>query len=101
MFSSVPRSDGDLEQTPQREVGREARAAVLRGEIDEIIWNHAPVGQYVTLRVPGTKSTLGFDVGRYDAFGIYRFERLAEIGSAKPELVAKALAPLLADNGAA
>ena len=73
-------------------------ASARAGEIGEILWNHAPLGQYVTIILPGGRASVGIDVGRYDAFGIYRFERLAEIGSREPGLLADALAPLLVQS---
>jgi hypothetical protein len=70
-------------------------AAVTSGALREIIWNHAPVGQYITLAVPPLPKRISFDVGRYDAYGVYRFDALAELTDESPDLVLAALAPLL------
>ena len=71
------------------------RAAVRTGRVEEIVWNHAGVGQYVVFGLPGTRKRVAFDVGRYDAFGVYRFDRLMHVAQRHPDVVLRALEPLL------
>jgi len=75
--------------------GRPITAAIRARTVQEILWNHAPVGQYVALPLPLIRRSIFLDIGRYDAYGIYRFSRLAEVALADPELVLAALEPLL------
>jgi hypothetical protein len=70
-------------------------SAVFEGELRAVIWNHAPIGQYVTLNVPPLPKRISFDVGRYDAYGVYRFEALTSLARESPGLVLAALTPLL------
>lgn len=72
-----------------------AAAAIREGSLREIVWNHAAVGQYVTLPLPLTEKRISFDVGRYDAYGVYRFDRLLAIAHDDPDLAFAALEPLL------
>jgi hypothetical protein len=81
--------------TTVSEPAAEAAAALASGRVGEILWNHAAVGQYVTLRVPPLPRRIAFDVGRHDSFGIYRFDALAALARKNPALVASALEPLL------
>jgi hypothetical protein len=75
-----------------RAVAEAARAHRLR----EIVWNHASLEQYVPLRFGPTGVRIAFDVGRYDAYGVYRFDALATLARERPEDVVAALAPLVA-----
>jgi hypothetical protein len=71
-------------------------ARMLRsGDLSEIVWNHAGVGQYVGLRLRPTRKRIAFDVGRYDTYGVYRFDELVRVAKRDPELVLQALEPLL------
>lgn len=70
-------------------------AAVRAGRLREIVWNHAAVGQFVTLRLPLVDKCISFDVGRYDAYGVYRFDELVDVAREDPDLVLAALEPLL------
>jgi len=72
-----------------------AAAAIRGGWLREIVWNHAAIGQYVTLPLPLTEKRISFDVGRYDAYGVYRFDRLLEVSREDPALALAALQPLL------
>lgn len=69
--------------------------AVRKGGISELVWNHAAVGQFVALPIPGLPKRVAFDVGRYDAYAVYRFEALARLARDRPDLVLPALMPLL------
>jgi hypothetical protein len=77
-------------------VGNAIRARELRA----IVWNHAALGQFVILPLPLVRKTIGFDVGRYDAYGVYRFDQLVEATRRDPDLLLAALQPLLGDAGA-
>jgi hypothetical protein len=81
-------------------VDADVRGAVIEAtrsrEIHEIVWNHAPVGQYLALPLPVVSRSIYLDVGRYDSYGVYRFDRLVEIARDDPDLVLAALEPLLA-----
>jgi len=95
-FTSAPTATTDTAGAADESA---LRTAIEAGRVS-IVWNHAPIGQYVTLKIPGTSHDLGFDVGRYDAFGVYRFERLAALSSTSPNLLIDALTPLVrAGNG--
>ncbi len=48
------------------------------------------------MRVAPIPRPISFDVGRYDAYGVYRFDAVVELAQRRPEAVAHALAPLLA-----
>ncbi|MFL5929277.1 MAG: hypothetical protein ACJ77E_20285, partial [Gaiellaceae bacterium] len=87
-LADPPRADGAVEA--------DVAAAVRGNSLREIVWNHAGVGQYVTMRVPPLPKRISFDVGRYDAYGVYRFETLAALALEEPTLVVDALRPLLA-----
>ena len=86
-------------RSPDRSATASVRDAVgesLQGRrLDEIVWNHAAVGQYVTMRLPLVDRRISFDVGRYDAYGVYRFNQLVEVARDAPDLVLAALEPLL------
>jgi hypothetical protein len=84
-----------LSEPLQPRFAADAAAAVRAGSLREIVWNHAAVGQYVTLPLPLTEKRISFDVGRYDAYGVYRFDRLLAIAHEDPELAFAALEPLL------
>jgi hypothetical protein len=73
----------------------EVVAAIQAGEMAEILWNHATIGAYVAMRIPALGRRISFDVGRYDAYGVYRFEQLVRVAHMSPELVIGALEPLL------
>ena len=49
----------------------------------------------MSLPLPILNRPISFDVGRYDAYGVYRFERLASVAREDPDLVLAALEPLL------
>jgi hypothetical protein len=108
-FAIVPSYDADarrltLTSLPPGEVQRNGSGdglaeAVRGGGVAELLWNHAAVGQFVGLRVPILPKRVSFDVGRYDAYGVYRFEALASLASQRPDLVLPALAPLLGPAG--
>ena len=56
----------------------------------------------MSLPLPVVNRPISFDVGRYDAYGVYRFERLASIAREDPDLVLAALEPghtLLLNDG--
>ncbi len=72
--------------------------AVRAGTLREIVWNHAAIGQYVTLPLPLTKKRISLDVGRYDAYGVYRFDRLLDVAREDPGLALDALQPLLTQS---
>jgi len=72
---------------------------VRGGGVAELLWNHAAVGQFVGLRIPALPKRVSFDVGRYDAYGVYRFEALGALASERPDLVLPALAPFLVPRG--
>ena len=107
-FDLHPALDGGTITFTSRPVG-EARSGIDRaavdnalraGSITEILWNHAGIGQYVALRLPLTSKSIAFDVGRYDAYGVYRFNELVEVAREDPDLVLAALEPLLrSDSG--
>jgi len=69
--------------------------AVRKGGVSELVWNHAAVGQFVALPIPGLPKRVSFDVGRYDAYGVYSFDALAGLARDRPDLVLPALMPLL------
>lgn len=83
--------------------GDAVAAAVAESGISDLVWNHAAVGQFVGLPIPIVHRRVSFDVGRYDAYGVYRFDRLAAFAQERPEAVLAALEPLLeahvADDG--
>jgi len=89
---------GSAEAAADGAAGEAVASALRAGTLREIVWNHAGVGQYVTMRVPPLPKRISFDVGRYDAYGVYRFELLADLARAEPELVLDALQPLLSDR---
>lgn len=93
-----------LRSVPDGEPAEPATAAALAGlaagGLRELVWNHAGVGQYVTLRIPLLPRSVSFDVGRYDAYGVYRFETLAASARTAPRLVTRALEPLLQQSEA-
>lgn len=75
---------------------REEVARALRGgELREIVWNHATVGQYVGIHFTPARKRISFDVGRYDTYGVYRFDELVGVAREDPDLVLEALEPLL------
>lgn len=76
-------------------VADEVATSLRNGELREIVWNHAAIGQFVTLPLPLVRKRISFDVGRYDAYGVYRFDQLADIAREDPDLVLAALTPLL------
>lgn len=84
---------------PRGEASPALRSEVVKGlrdgSIRRIVWNHSTLDQYVMLRLPLVDRQIGFDVGRYDAYGVYNFERLATLALTAPDVVATALAPLL------
>lgn len=90
-------SDGSLTLTSCNRLATLAPSTleVRPAELREIIWNHASVGQYVTLSLPFVEKRISFDVGRYDAYGVYRFDQLLEVARRRPDLVRAALEPLL------
>jgi hypothetical protein len=92
-FTSTP-ADGGFEGS----VPRGARSALRAGRVDQIVWNHAAVGQYVTMSLPLVKKRISFDVGRYDAYGVYRFDQLLGIAREDPDLALAALEPLLSPH---
>jgi hypothetical protein len=69
--------------------------AVHEGALTEIVWNHATVGQYVGFRLTPFRKRIQFDVGRYDAYGIYRFDELLRATRDDPVLLLNALRPLV------
>ncbi|HEX6787936.1 MAG TPA: hypothetical protein VF091_01745, partial [Gaiellaceae bacterium] len=73
-------------------------AAFRAGTVREVLWNHAPVGQYLPLPLPFSRRSIHLDIGRYDAYGVYRFDKLAEVALEEPDLVLAALAPLLSTS---
>jgi hypothetical protein len=80
---------------------REAvRAALITGRLREIVWNHAPLGQYIALYFRPFRRSVSFDVGRNDTYGVYRFDHLVEAASEHPILVYEAIAPLLTTTSA-
>jgi hypothetical protein len=80
-----------------RGVLREAMAA---GRVRQIVWNHAPVGQYISFYLRPLRRSIAFDVGRNDTYGVYRFNQLVDVASAHPMLVYEAIEPLLATTPA-
>ena len=86
------RSPGGNASPSVREAVRDSLQA---RRLDEIVWNHAAVGQFVTMRLPLVDRRISFDVGRYDAYGVYRFNQLVEVARDAPDLVLAALEPLL------
>jgi hypothetical protein len=100
-------NDGRLTLTsrpPDEPVGEGIAAAVgdaIRANgLRAIVWNHAALGQYVVLPIPLVRKSIGFDVGRYDAYGVYRFDQLLDVATQDPDLVLAALQPLLNGAGA-
>lgn len=95
----APKRRLTLTSRPPDEDGRppatDVLEAIRKDGITEIVWNHAAVGQFVPLPIPGLRRRVAFDVGRYDAYGVYRFEALADLARSRPELVIGALEPLL------
>ena len=89
-FTSRPRGEPRTGIEPET-----VRAGLSDGTLREILWNHAGVGQYVTLRLPLTTKNIAFDVGRYDTYGVYRFSELVGVAREDPDLVLAALEPLL------
>ena len=80
--------------TDEATVAAVARAARER-RLRQIVWNHATLEQYVPLRFGPTGLRIAFDVGRYDAYGVYRFDALVELARKRPDDVLPALAPLI------
>ncbi|HZT90910.1 MAG TPA: hypothetical protein VFA05_02630 [Gaiellaceae bacterium] len=77
-------------------VASEVERAVREDRLKEIVWNHATVGQYVGLHLSPLRKRIQFDVGRYDSYGIYRFDSLLKATRSDPALLLDALRPLLA-----
>lgn len=71
--------------------------AARAGHLREILWSHAMLEQYVPLRFGPRGTRIAFDVGRYDAYGVYRFDALVALALEQPDEVIAALAPLVAD----
>jgi hypothetical protein len=90
-FTSRPR---EAFQPPSSTIG-EVENAIQGRRLREIVWNHAAVGQYITLPVPPLPKRISFDVGRYDAYGVYRFDALVALAQREPTVVAEAVRPLL------
>jgi hypothetical protein len=97
-------SDGCLTLTSRpvdQPAGQGIRATVadvIRANgLHAIVWNHAALGQYVNLPLPLVRKSIGFDVGRYDAYGVYRFDHLLDATRRNPELLLAVLQPLLGD----
>jgi hypothetical protein len=78
-------------------IRRAVAEAIERGHVKEIVWNHAAIGQYVPLSLPFVEKRISLDVGRYDSYGVYRFEQLVRVAHEEPNLVVAALAPLLGE----
>ena len=106
VVSALNEQDGRLVFTSRQRSGvvasasaEDVRRALLNSAVREIIWNHASFDQYVALALalprPLRRKRVAFDVGRYDSYGVYRFEQLAKIAAKSLELVANALATLL------
>lgn len=104
VVSALNEQDGRLVFTSRQRSGvvasasaEDVRRALLNSAVREIIWNHASFDQYVALALPRPlrRKRVAFDVGRYDSYGVYRFEQLAKIAAKSLELVANALATLL------
>jgi hypothetical protein len=71
-------------------------AAARDGRLTEILWSHATFDPFVLLRFGPTGRRVAFDVGRYDAYGIYRFDALTALARERPDDVVATLAPLVA-----
>lgn len=72
--------------------------AARTGAMREVVWSHAMLEQYVPLRFGPRGTRIAFDVGRYDAYGVYRFDALAALARERPDDVVAALAPLVAGS---
>jgi len=82
-FTSRP-VDGDL--VP--ELSPDARKALLAGSVDLIEWDHTAFGGTVTLARPEIVIGIGRD-------GLKRYELLVQVGKRRPQLLERALAPLI------
>jgi hypothetical protein len=95
-----------LTSTPGTGSGRSAEqvldtiaAATRSRRLREIVWSHATLEQYVPLRFGPIGLRVAFDVGRYDAYGVYRFDALTDFARERPEELVAALAPLMTAPG--
>lgn len=75
--------------------------AASAGGLREIVWNHASLDQYVPLRFGPMGVRIAFDVGRYDAYGVYRFDAIAALAQERPHEIVAALAPFIRGTGSA
>lgn len=64
-----------------------------RGEL-EIVWNHAAVGEYAPVRLPGNRK-LQIHVGYHGVSGAHSFRALRRLGTRMPDRVLRALEPVL------
>jgi hypothetical protein len=88
-------------QGGQEEIAAEVVKALRAGSLQEITWNHAAVGEYVHVRLPGGNK-VAVAVGFHGMNGVHSFRALVLLSSLFPELVADALEPALpAPPGAA
>ena len=88
-------TNGALAPPPDDDLERRVRDALTSGRLNEIVWNHTAVGQFIRFALPPTRRHMHFDIGQYDSYGIYRFHSLVEFGRRRPTLVMDVLAPLL------
>ena len=75
-----------------RELDKRLRRALASGTLEQIVWNHTPVGETVAL-VAGR--VVAAPVGRDGVEGSHSFRALVELSRRSPELVGDALEPLV------
>jgi hypothetical protein len=93
VLTSVAANDAAAQPTP--ETVSAVREALQAGAVEEILWNHGAFDQYVALPLPLTQKRIAFDVGRYDAYGVYAFRTIPDVARRRPDVVLRALEPFL------
>jgi hypothetical protein len=99
-FVSYPLKEAgrDRNDSPVRdEMGSALRAAILKGHVRKVIWNHSDLEGAVRFAVT---SSIGFSVSVGDA-NLYSFDALVTLGQRAPREVLRLFADMLHLNGGA
>lgn len=83
-----PSPDGQVDREP-------VRAAIREERLEEIVWNHLPVGEVVWAPLAVGRK-VAVPVGYHAVNGAHSFRALTVLSRRSPELVLEALEPLLA-----
>jgi hypothetical protein len=94
-FGSVPLTAASERPSPaDGGPAQRIKRAVYQGSLQEIVWNHAALGDHVTVPLAAGRK-LEAEVGYHGLNGAHSFRALVLLAPCFPELVFEALRPLL------